>query len=274
MNINNIMIFTDLDGSLLNHDNFDFKKIKSFILQCLSIGIKIIPNSSKTKKEIDFFCDQLGERLPYIVENGSAIHNIDIVSSDFKEVNNSLVFSRTVEEILEIILKEVPKNLIDKCSFVKDMNRKMQKQTLGLSEEFLPFALNRDYSIPFTFNGSDQIINEFKLILEKLDLKLHEGGRVFNISDNCSKGSAMKTLVSKIKKDISLNPYIIVVGDSPNDISMLEEANQPCVVPLPNKCNLKDLKFNNILRAKQSAPEGWEEVIRLSLKKIDINLMG
>ena len=274
MNKNNIMIFTDLDGSLLNHDNFDFKKIKIFILQCLSIGIKIIPNSSKTKKEIDFFCDQLGERLPYIVENGSAIHNLDIVSSDFKEVNNSLVFSRTVEEILEIIIKEVPKNLIDKCSFIKDMNRKMQKEILGLSEAFLPLALERDYSIPFTFSGSDHTINEFKLILERLDLKLHEGGRVFNISDNCSKGSAMKTLVSKIKKDISLNPYIIVVGDSPNDISMLEEANQPCVVPLPNKCNLKDLKFNNILRAKQCAPEGWEEVIRLSLKKIDINLMG
>ena len=273
MNTNNIMIFTDLDGSLLNHNNFDFKKIKSFILQCLSIGIKIIPNSSKTKNEIDFFCNQLGKRLPYIVENGSAIHNLDIVSSDFKEVNDSLIFSRTVEEIFEIIMKEVPKHLIDKCSFIKDMNRKMQKQILGLSEEFIPLALNRDYSIPFTFNGSDQIINEFKLILERLDLKLHEGGRVFNISDNCSKGSAMKTLVSKIKKDISLNPYIIVVGDSPNDISMLEEANQPCVVPLPNKCNLKDLKFNNILRAKQCAPEGWEEVIRLSLKKIEINLM-
>ena len=86
MNTNNIMIFTDLDGSLLNHDNFDFKKIKTFILQCLSIGIKIIPNSSKTKKEIDFFCDQLGKRLPYIVENGSAIHNLDIVSSDLKKL--------------------------------------------------------------------------------------------------------------------------------------------------------------------------------------------
>ena len=274
MNANNIIIFTDLDGSLLNHDNFDFKNIKNFILQCLSIGIKIIPNSSKTKKEIDFFCDQLGERLPYIVENGSAIHNLDIVSSDFIEVNNPLVFSRTVEEILEILIKEVPKNLIDKCSFIKDMNRKMQKEILGLSEKFLPLALNRDYSIPFTFNGSDQIINEFKLTLERLDLKLHEGGRVFNISDNCSKGSAMKALISKIKKSILLNPYIIVVGDSPNDISMLEEANQPCVVPLPNKCNLKDLSFHNVLRAKQCAPEGWEEVIRLSLKKIDINLMS
>ena len=175
MNTNNVMIFTDLDGSLLNHNNFDFKKIKSFILQCLSIGIKIIPNSSKTKNEIDFFCKQLGERLPYIVENGSAIHNLDIVNSDFKEVNNSLIFSRTVEEILEILMKEVPKHLIDKCSFIKDMNRKMQKQILGLSEEFIPLALNRDYSIPFTFNASDQIINEFKLILERSDLKLHEG---------------------------------------------------------------------------------------------------
>ena len=121
------------------------KKLKALYYSAFSIGIKIIPNSSKTKKEIDIFCDQLGERLPYIVENGSAIHNLDIVSSDFKEVNNSLVFSRTVEEILEIIMKEVPKNLIDKCSFIKDMNRKMQKQILGLSEEFIPLALNRNY---------------------------------------------------------------------------------------------------------------------------------
>ena len=27
MNVDNIIIFTDLDGSLLNHDDFQFKKI-------------------------------------------------------------------------------------------------------------------------------------------------------------------------------------------------------------------------------------------------------
>jgi hypothetical protein len=46
------------------------------------------------------------------------------------------------------------------------------------------------------------------------------------------------------------------------------------VVPLPNKNNLNNLKMNNILRAKQCSPEGWEEVIRLSLKKININMIG
>ena len=35
MNADNIIIFTDLDGSLLNHDDFQFKKIRSFIINCL-----------------------------------------------------------------------------------------------------------------------------------------------------------------------------------------------------------------------------------------------
>jgi mannosyl-3-phosphoglycerate phosphatase family protein len=274
MNSEEIIIFTDLDGSLLNHDNFEFKKIKDFILECLLIGIKIIPNSSKTKKEIEIFSSQLGMKLPYIVENGAAIHNLDVLNPAFKIENNSLVLSRTIEEILEIFNKEVPKNFKEKCSFLKDMDKKQQQQILGLSEQFLPFALDRDYSIPFIFNGSHHLIDEFRLILETLEMKLHEGGRVFNISDNCSKGSALKSLIDKLKKDFLLNPFIIVVGDSPNDISMLKEAHQPCVVPLPNKNNLDNLEIKNILRAKQCAPEGWEEVIRSSLKRLNINLAG
>ena len=50
-----ILIFTDLDGSLLNHNDFEFKEIKSFILNCLDKGIKIIPISCKTKSEIEYF---------------------------------------------------------------------------------------------------------------------------------------------------------------------------------------------------------------------------
>ena len=71
-----IFIFTDLDGSLLNHNNFEFKEIKDFILDCIKNGIKIIPNTSKTNSEIQVFLDQLGQKLPFIVENGAAIHNL------------------------------------------------------------------------------------------------------------------------------------------------------------------------------------------------------
>ena len=47
-----IVIFTDLDGSLLHRDTFQFDTIKDYIKSLVNKGIIIIPNSSKTEKEI------------------------------------------------------------------------------------------------------------------------------------------------------------------------------------------------------------------------------
>ena len=103
-------------------------------------------------------------------------------------------------------------------------------------------------------------------------MKLHEGGRVYNICDDCSKGKAMTTLIEKLKNEFDFNSHTIVVGDSPNDISMLNVSDQPCIIPLPNKENLCHLKDKKIIRATQTAPQGWEEVVRASLKKINFKL--
>ena len=269
-----ILIFTDLDGSLLNHNDFEFKEIKSFILNCLDKGIKIIPNSSKTKSEIEYFFHQLGKKLPYILENGAAIHNLNLLNNNFKLKENSIILSRSIGQILEIFYTTVPLEFRKKSVFIKDMTKEKQMNILGLNDKYLPFALDREYSIPLIFNGSQKVIDEFSSILKSLGLKLHEGGRVFNICDDCSKGFAMNCIVEKLKNQHATNPHTIVVGDSPNDISMLIQSDQPCVIPLPNRNNLINLKIKNILRAKKCAPKGWEEVIKSSLKKINMNLTG
>ena len=64
-----IIIFTDLDGSLLHRDNFKFDEIKDYVKSLIDQGIIIIPNTSKTEKEIDEFLSELGSDLPYISEN-------------------------------------------------------------------------------------------------------------------------------------------------------------------------------------------------------------
>ena len=269
-----ILIFTDLDGSLLNHNNFEFREIKDFILNCIKNGIKIIPNTSKTKSEIEVFLDQLGQNLPFVVENGAAIHNLDLVHRKFKFKNNSLVFSRSVNEILELFEKRIPIELKKRCSFLKDMSSIEQMKILGLNKKYLPFALNREYSMPLVFDGSKELVNKFTVLLKKIGMKLHEGGRIYNICDDCSKGKAMTTLTEKLKNEFNSNSHTIVIGDSPNDISMLNVSDQPCVIPLPNKKNLNYLKGQKIIRATQSAPRGWEEVVRASLKKINFELEG
>ena len=74
MKYQDILIFTDLDGSLLDHNNFEFKDIKDFVLKCLDKGIKIIPNSSKTKIEIESFFNELGKKLIFIRKSQRAFH--------------------------------------------------------------------------------------------------------------------------------------------------------------------------------------------------------
>ena len=71
-----ILIFTDLDGSLLHRDTFEFDLIKDYLKQLLSKGIFIIPNTSKTEEEILEFNSDLGSSLPFISENGSIKENI------------------------------------------------------------------------------------------------------------------------------------------------------------------------------------------------------
>ena len=86
MNANHkVLIFTDLDGSLLDRDTFKFDKISKYIKALISDGIYIIPNSSKTKKEIENFNIELDENLPFIVENGAAIYNLNLIHSSFPE---------------------------------------------------------------------------------------------------------------------------------------------------------------------------------------------
>ena len=52
-----LIIFTDLDGSLLHRDNFKFDEIKEYIKGLKDDGITIVPNTSKTEKEIKEFTD-------------------------------------------------------------------------------------------------------------------------------------------------------------------------------------------------------------------------
>ena len=106
-----ILIFTDLDGSLLHRDTFKFDKIKDYIVSLVNRGIIIIPNSSKTEKEIEKFNEELGVKLPYISENGSSIQGLNLINANFP---NKIVLSRQKEELIKIFNDKVPEQLKNK----------------------------------------------------------------------------------------------------------------------------------------------------------------
>ena len=132
-----VLIFTDLDGSLLHRDTFKFDEIKDYLIQLISKGIFIIPNSSKTEKEILEFINDLGSSLPFISENGAAINGLDLLNANFPK---KLILSREKANLLNIFKNTVPKNLQNKCKWLSDMDKKKQSLIFGLRDKKIEYG--------------------------------------------------------------------------------------------------------------------------------------
>ncbi len=259
-----ILIFTDLDGTLLDRDTFKFDKIFNYLKNLLLKNIHIIPNSSKTRQEIENFNKELDENLSFVVENGAAIHNLNLINSSFPE---KISLSREIDEILKIFESKIPNKYKSKCKFVKNLSFDKQSKILGLNKKNIKAALNRQYSTPLLFEGSkSDKIDLFKFVNDA-GLSLQEGGRVINLCDKVSKSQAMKNVIKVFKKITKEKLITVGVGDNFNDLEMLKNSDIPCLV-FNDKFTLEKININNCLVSKKPAPEGWEEVVKLALEKI------
>ena len=259
-----IVIFTDLDGSLLHRETFKFDVIKDYIKSLVSNGVIIIPNSSKTEKEIEKFNKELGVNLPYISENGSSIHGLNLITSNFPD---KLILSREKEEILKIFENKVPENLKEKCFQISKMGKKEQENILGQKDERLKDALNRKYTLPFLFKGDKNEKNKLLKILYSNSLTLQEGGRVLNLCDNINKVKSMNRVI-KILKKTEDKIKTIAVGDNYNDLDMLKSCDIPCLV-FNDQFVQDQINIDNLIFSNKPSPEGWADVIKTALVKLD-----
>jgi len=259
-----VLIFTDLDGSLLHRDTFKFDKIKDYLIKLISKGIFIIPNTSKTEKEILEFNKELGTNLPYICENGAAINRLDLLNSNLPK---ELILSREKENLIEIFKMSVPIELQNKCKWLSEMNKKKQSLILGLENEKVEMALDRKYTIPFIFEGSKNEKKKLSKIVQNKGLTLQEGGRVINLTDKVNKAKALQVFVRFFKKN---NKCVktIAVGDNYNDLDMLKVSDFPCLV-FNDKFTLEEIPIYNLISSNKPSPEGWADVIKMALVKID-----
>jgi len=262
-----ILIFTDLDGSLLHRDTFKFDQIKDYIVSLVNRGIIIIPNSSKTEKEIEKFNEELGVELPYISENGSAIQGLSLINPNFP---NRIILSREKEELIKIFNNKVPEKLKDKCIEISKINKKEQEKILGQKDDNLKNALNRKYTLPFLFKGDKYEKNKLSKILSSNSLTFQEGGRVLNLCDNINKVKSMNKVI-KILKKTEDKIKSIAVGDNYNDLDMLKSCDVPCLV-FNDKFKLDQINIDNLIFSNMPSPEGWADVIKKALVKIENNV--
>ena len=261
------LIFTDLDGTLLDHENYSFGTNKKTISTIINNKNEIIFNTSKTFSECKKLLKELKLlNMPFSTENGAVIYFPKI---RFNKIKNSFSFGRYWSVR---IAKLSSKN------WYQFLKLKQKKYNFLIAQDLSPKILKKYTNLNNTNMMLDreasQIIlwedNLTKLKLFKKDLKsekdgiLIKGSRFMQISSICNKRIAKKLISHaydiQFRDKYSINT--IALGDSKNDIDMLNSCKYSCLIKNSSDAYPK-LRLNkkNVFKSSKIAPDGWSEVL-------------
>ena len=268
MKSNNILIFSDIDGSILGHNDYKLDKISSFLALIIK-SFHLIFSSSKTYYELKNFVNKNKIDSPFVVENGSAIF---FPKNSFKHLNFNNDFKSnddyffidlgtTIAEIKKFINLNDAKNFILKCQFLHQMKIKEIMSYTGLDYENSKKARQRQYSLPFLWLGSNSQLESFKKFVIKFNLKIIFGGKFFHLSGKSDKGQALLYLKNFYSKILDKELLTVALGDSENDVQMLLKADFSGIIKNDHTEKIKLKKFKNTFYSNSPAPEGWKEIL-------------
>ena len=263
MSSKNYIIFTDLDGTLLDHETYSFSKAKPALEIIKQRKIPIILTSSKTRVEMADYQKEMGiETNPFIVENGSAIYsNINFFENSEKgEIFKSysrFCLGKTYSEIKNILTKISNEYGYTIKGFHNSDKQEIINQT-NLNEEAVELAINREFSVPLFYNDkAEQILLKE---IQKYNLKILYGGRFMHLLGETDKGRALDFVRNAYsKKWNSSKITTIAIGDTLNDIAMLEKADIKILVKRFNNEYDKRVKIEKLIYSPYIGPKGWNK---------------
>ena len=251
------LIFTDLDGTLLDHHNYSFSAAKPELNQLNQLGIPVILNSSKTLAEIAQIADDLNLDTPQIAENGSIIYYpkekiTHTLGADYKSICSVLDNLRQVHKYA--------------FNGFHDWNAEEIAACTGLELQAAHNAAQRQGSEPLLWEDDEALIEDFRKHLQEHSLELKRGGRFWHVMGQTDKVEAMHFLQNEYKKDSGSNPFLIALGDSANDKDMLTAANIAIIVKNPKGTpftidSAKTPTPHHLIKTTLEGPSGWNEAI-------------
>lgn len=266
--IDNWIVFTDLDGTLLDHDTYDFSPALPALDLLWEHAVPVILISSKTFVELSRLAAELKLSQPLIGENGAYIAyppamvgGLALDSTNLTEINGYLVedFGANYAEIRAVLLRLRTDYGFSFQGFGDSSVDDVVART-GLSAAAAADAMQRIASEPLVWEDSDDNLARFRELLSAERLDLIRGGRFFHVIAPGGKGNAMHRLASLLVKNKGESLRTIALGDGPNDLEMLSRADVAVVVNNPHSPEIHP-QAPQVIYTEATGPDGWAEAL-------------
>jgi len=274
--INKRLVFTDLDGTLLDHYTYSTEAAEETIVALKFHNIAIIPNSSKTFAEIISIREQLTLTSPFIIENGAAVY-IPVNYFSQQPAGTELqgdfwvkAFSQDKAHWLSLLSQEAS----EFSEFFQGFSQLTTEQLAiltGLKKDQAELAKQRQYGEPLNWLGSEQMQGEFIQHINQFGANVLQGGRFLHVSGHCDKGQALRWLAMQYQHNYPGTEIITIAsGDSDNDNAMLEAANVAVQIRSPVHDFPKLKRQQDVYQSHQYGPAGWAECLqKIVLSNLD-----
>ena len=129
----------------------------------------------------------------------------------------------------------------------------------GLDLDTAQRAKEREYDETVKLEGEPENISKVLNAINNGGLNYTHGGRYYNVMGGCDKGEATTILINLFQKKLG-KLETIGIGDSLNDVPMLEVVDVPLLVQKPGG-GWEDVKLPRIRRIEGIGPVGWKKAI-------------
>lgn len=267
-----LLVSTDMDGTLLDHHDYSWNAAIPAMDQLRQRHIPIIFNTSKTFDEVRALRHAMGIDTPFIVENGSALYIprsgyelLDLANASEQKVCAQggywqVLFGQTREDILDCIHRLRVRNNLPFEGFA-DWSAAAIAQRTGLDEAAAQLAANKHFSEPIVWHGDQQQLGLFAEALDEHELRLLKGGRFYHVQGRVDKGTPLRWLQHRYAETGGFKPALVCLGDSENDVAMLNVADYPVCVKSPVAGYPFVRSGRPVLYTDEYGPAGWNEAI-------------
>jgi len=250
-----LLVFSDLDGTLLDHASYSFAAARPALDLLKAVGAGLVLATSKTAAEVEPIRAAIGcDTWPAIVENGGGLlpagHAADDTVGDYDTIRARLT--------------DLPRGFRG----FGDMTDDEVAEITGLAPDAAQQARRRLFSEPGLWQGDDAALAGFLDAAKANGLTARRGGRFLTLSLGGTKADHMDDLITRYRPR-----HTIALGDAPNDIEMLQKAQYGVIIrnsggsPLPS---LEGEDTGRIRRTLREGPMGWSDAVIQLLAEMNL----